>query len=271
MDASASSDRRAAVVAEATWFVYALTDPGTHEVRYVGYTSKTVRERLAGHLASSRSHGRNYDIPIYRWIRALAARGERPGVIVLEAGNGDWREREREHIARQRAAQGRRLLNVSAGGEGADVPPESRERARQKLRLRVFSSDHRARISQAKRGRPRPDMRGNDFGRANYGKKMATLTERGREARRESMKRLRASPDWRTSATPQELEAWRKRVREGMRRVWAQRSPDARAKIMRAVNAHRRRVTPEEARTKKTTAQRRRRARARGLPMVALE
>lgn len=95
--------------------VYALTDPSTGEVRYIG-KANCPAARLATHLRES---GR-LDRPVHRWIRKLRAAGAMPSMVVLEEA-ADWREAERRLIAQYRAA-GARLLNVAEGGDEPHCP-----------------------------------------------------------------------------------------------------------------------------------------------------
>lgn len=64
--------------------IYALCEPGTLTVRYVGRTSNTLSKRLAGHLSSARqlsSTRKNRDVVV--WINQLLVQGTRPDIILL--------------------------------------------------------------------------------------------------------------------------------------------------------------------------------------------
>jgi hypothetical protein len=61
--------------------IYALVDPNTHQVRYVGRTRQTVNQRLKHHLTAARLGNK---LPVYEWFRALFP--ERPIVVVLQEG-----------------------------------------------------------------------------------------------------------------------------------------------------------------------------------------
>src|SRR5690348_11859576 len=59
--------------------IYALVDPETLLVRYVGRTSQTPQKRLAHHLSAAR---RNVQRPVYDWIRSITP--ARPIIVVLQ-------------------------------------------------------------------------------------------------------------------------------------------------------------------------------------------
>lgn len=97
-----------------TWTIYALTDPRTSEVRYVGKTI-TPKKRIYHHVwdamnANDHTHKSN-------WIRALVEAGTLPVMSVLETGDGDWQTAERQWIKRFKDA-GSNLTNATDGGEG---------------------------------------------------------------------------------------------------------------------------------------------------------
>lgn len=130
-------------------FIYALTDM-SGVCRYVG-KSKNPRKRYGVHLSNlkrERTHKAN-------WIRAMLAKGCRPGLEildeVLEEEAAFW---ECEWIRFYRLWP-QTLTNGTDGGEGATNPSlETRLRRGQALQGRVFSAEHRAKIGNALRGRP---------------------------------------------------------------------------------------------------------------------
>lgn len=89
--------------------IYALTDPATGEIRYIGKANKP-EARLKTHLRDAKRRS----TPVYCWLRKLAAQGAQPVMRVLE-WSCDWVEAERRLIAQHREA-GARLLNVAEGG-----------------------------------------------------------------------------------------------------------------------------------------------------------
>ncbi len=97
-----------------TWSIYALRDPETAEIRYVGCTTN-VAARFYKHIwwggrfiASRYLSGEQY-----RWIADLIVRGLSPILHVLETGDGTFRDgfpAERRWVALL-LRSGHRLLN----------------------------------------------------------------------------------------------------------------------------------------------------------------
>jgi hypothetical protein len=89
--------------------IYALTDPDSGEVRYVGQTIGDPVKRHYEHVVAS--HGAQCT-PVGLWIRTLAENGQVPGLTILEAQVAPHRNAEREvwWIAHYRG-KGAHLLN----------------------------------------------------------------------------------------------------------------------------------------------------------------
>ena len=89
-------------------FIYALCDPETREVRYVGQTVHRPEARMLGHLASARY---SRTLKAARWIRSLPCE---PLVRVLERDvpRADLAAREREWI-RTMKRRGAKLVNTA--------------------------------------------------------------------------------------------------------------------------------------------------------------
>lgn len=88
--------------------VYALVDPRSNRVRYIGATTQTLKVRLNGHLQT----------PVRRvkaWVDDLAADGLTPQILPIKecVPEADLRDLERAEIARRLIA-GESLLNESA-------------------------------------------------------------------------------------------------------------------------------------------------------------
>jgi len=119
--------------------IYALIDPRTGEVKYIG-KSTTGYRRIQAHLVPTQLEA---NTPKIRWIKELLNIGLVPQarVLLIVADKADLSTEERRLIAEHRAT-GYALTNATDGGDG--------------LSGRKFTPEHRAKISQALRGRSRP-------------------------------------------------------------------------------------------------------------------
>lgn len=92
--------------------IYALTEPDSGEIRYVG-KAVCALQRFKSHLRDARRR----NTPVYRWIRALLSDGTVPCLVVLEICEAErWKEREINVIEDYRTKYPR-LLNVAFGGD----------------------------------------------------------------------------------------------------------------------------------------------------------
>lgn len=65
--------------------VYAILDPTTGDVRYIGQTGSALEHRLQEHVYCVNA-ALHIDSPLYQWIGALLKRGKRPDIIALAKG-----------------------------------------------------------------------------------------------------------------------------------------------------------------------------------------
>jgi len=123
-------------------YIYAMIDPRTDEVRYVGKTSKGLEYRRKGHINAAKYNDNTY---LLRWLRGLLNTGEKPVMQVLEEVTEDeWRDAERKWIARGRA-RGWLLTNGTEGGEGLCNPsPETRRKLADAARGNTHASGERS-------------------------------------------------------------------------------------------------------------------------------
>jgi hypothetical protein len=91
--------------------IYALCEPDTCEIRYVGKTNN-LQKRLNGHLCANEMSS----LPSQKWIFALGKMGREPLMFILEWSK-DWEEAERRWISNFRE-DGANLLNIAPGGAG---------------------------------------------------------------------------------------------------------------------------------------------------------
>lgn len=137
-----------------TVFIYALCEPGTRTVRYIGKTFNPGR-RLGTHVRDSsrkKSHLGN-------WLRGLLSCGAKPDMIILcEVSEDKWREEEVRQI-RDARTLGARLVNANDGGFGENPSAETRKKmslAATGKRLPPRSREHCAKISAARTGNKHP-------------------------------------------------------------------------------------------------------------------
>lgn len=129
-------------------FIYALIDPETTQIRYIG---KSIRpnERMTNHCnihdGTHKAH----------WLEGLCKRGLKPIVKILEEmpAHSDWQARERFWIAEGKR-QGWPLTNETSGGDGiVDLDPEARAKMLKTWTGRRHKPETLLKIGAASKGR----------------------------------------------------------------------------------------------------------------------
>jgi predicted XRE-type DNA-binding protein len=129
-------------------YIYALVDPFTDQIRYIG---KSVRpqERLTNHCNDTSKTWRT------NWIQSVLAKGNKPKLLILETleNNAEWQSVEKEWIAKGRSL-GWSLTNCTDGGDGLVNPPEEvRQKMRQTWTGRKHKPESLIKIGLASKGR----------------------------------------------------------------------------------------------------------------------
>lgn len=147
--------------------MYGLIDPRQPTaIRYVGYTSKTLAQRLYRHksrvgLTASTRAARETRFNLKdRWISSMLAEGAQPQIISLVESLPDVDAAvliEAAEIVRLgTGTAGHDLLNATNGGErrvSFRQQPATVDRVAEKLRGRHISEEHRASIAASNRAR----------------------------------------------------------------------------------------------------------------------
>jgi hypothetical protein len=144
--------------------IYALVDPDTLEIRYIGKTSASLPTRLQRHRADAKM---GVDTPVYRWWRKY---GE-PCIIPLEPGDS---LQERQWIAWLKS-QSARLLNCTAGGDGCLATKEIRCKIAASQRARWSNPENKAKWSVGRKGRKLPAETRARMSKASKGRKKTQI------------------------------------------------------------------------------------------------
>jgi group I intron endonuclease len=126
-------------------YIYTLSDPRTHRVRYVG-KSTDPRERWRQHWSRARACRNHREC----WLKGLRDAGLKPVVSVIETCSEiDWKARECYWIAHYRQLFPD-LLNITDGGDGLENPTEeTRAKISASLRGKKHSEETREKMRQA--------------------------------------------------------------------------------------------------------------------------
>jgi hypothetical protein len=145
--------------------IYALVDPRTGAVRYVGVTKGRISKRLWEHQKCATSGS---ILPVHRWLRKLSSQGTAPQVIVIE--QTEDRLRECYWISYYRE-QGIKLLNCTDGGDGLWNPSEeTRRRLSESHKGQKPTEEHKAKLSAFFKGKPISEETKRKIGQSNKGK-----------------------------------------------------------------------------------------------------
>ena len=153
--------------------IYVLVDPRDGEIRYVGWSNKTLDQRLKRHLRDTDDNHRT------RWIAVLRREGFVPIIRLLQlVPRGDWADAERYWV-RTFIARGCPLVNGTGGGDGTlghRHSKETRSRIGAKHRGKSISREQRARLSVMNKGASHTEEAKRKISEAQTGRKRGRIT-----------------------------------------------------------------------------------------------
>jgi group I intron endonuclease len=135
-------------------YVYALIDPNTRLIRYIGKTVCSLKERLRQHLAPSARRAKTYKTS---WIRSLIAKGLRPYTVLLDTCYSEDALNRAEvfWIAYYRRL-GAPLTNATDGGDGQSIGYKASKKTRKKLSTalkgKTPSKETKGNLSESRKG-----------------------------------------------------------------------------------------------------------------------
>lgn len=216
-----------------TTFVYALCEPDTGEVRYVG-KANNPKQRVWDHLKERRHTHKN------NWINSLKRRGLRPKLeLLLEVSRDEWEYWEREMIVLFRAEG--RLVNATSGGEsgvggnnrGKPMHPNTRAALQTYNANKKISLETRARMSESAKRRPANFKKGSKHSEETKQKISASKTGKcsgengsffGKKHSPEALEKMRVSSLGRQTFTGcRHSEESKEKMSQAQRKNWAKR------------------------------------------------
>lgn len=161
--------------------IYTLSCPITKEVKYVGKTVLTLKQRLNAHCQLKKESNHRY-----YWIRKLIKDGVKPKIeLIEEVDNDGWQFWERWYISLFKS-WGFNLVNQSKGGDGFEnnhVPwnkgltgiytQEQKDYLSRIQKGKVISKETRDKISESTKGKKKKPLSKNTkakISKANKGK-----------------------------------------------------------------------------------------------------
>lgn len=184
-------------------FIYALRDPRTDEIRYIGFSSRGM-ERPNEHFLPGHYNGeKRKHYPLYKWMRKMISLGLVPRIDVLEycATEAELPELETILVALHKEA-GARLLNCTEGGDGTfgfKFTDESKAKMSAARTGMKASDEHKAAISAGLTGKKKSPEHVANMAEAQRGK---VASEETRNLLSERQKEIwRNAPESRAEAS----------------------------------------------------------------------
>lgn len=209
--------------------IYALIDPRTECLRYVGKTKRPLQARLKRHVydAPKQDHRRTHR---GCWLLQLKRQGLRPRIrLIQRVPSSQWPEAERYWVAFFREA-GCPLTNSCAGGKGSEghiVSPELRAQISARHKGKTLSSSHKAAISAAAKQKW-ADWRAKGKSMPQEQRETLSRQAKGRRHSKETRELLSSQ----RKGKPKSLEH-REKIRQALK--GEPKSPEHRAKMLKTL------------------------------------
>ena len=118
--------------------IYVLKDPITNEVRYIGQTKHSLKSRMNTHIYDSIKY--RYNAPKCNWVRKLLNNNLFPIIEVIEEVENDkLDEREIYWISYYRNILGKKILNLTDGGNNICVTIKIYQKKKQNKKIYVIN------------------------------------------------------------------------------------------------------------------------------------
>lgn len=99
--------------------IYALQDPNTYEIRYIGKSMRGLYRPNLHLLPCYYNSPRHETYPLYRWIRKLARKSYTPNIIIVQSFENKEHLNEAEKYWISYFKNQYPLLNTTIGGDGS--------------------------------------------------------------------------------------------------------------------------------------------------------
>lgn len=158
--------------------IYTLADPDTKEIKYVGKTKKSLLYRLQQHIYEAFRY-KSYKAS---WIKSLLQENKIPIIELLDETNEDWQSLEMYWITQMRS-WGFHLVNMTDGGDGNHnqvITKETKQKISQALKGKKRPQEVKDKISKAHTGKQLSESTKKKLKQANFGKKQSETTKKKR-------------------------------------------------------------------------------------------
>lgn len=224
--------------------IYGLVCPITHEIRYIGKTTRSPQARLYAHITESVRTRHSHK---HRWISKCVGQGLRPTVWVLEevAPSISWQDRERAWI-KKAIEMGLSLTNQTAGGEGLDFLDDEAKASYLKTLSTAVKKWQKERPQSVQRLREGSKRSWAENKQARIAACQSGWTEESRAQHRAKMASISKTPEFRAAKSAGQKKAWERdrplflsafadpeckaKQSESKKKAW--RDPEKRARLM---------------------------------------